>query len=166
LGKRRPHDVATEPFELVAVATVDLMFGEDVDTERFSDGLARCRSIVGVLRLCSAPSDQTQQWLPRPLARDSDASRRRLVAGEQSRLLDTEWVGFCRVAEGMLLVPGAQPSFLLERLMHPPCGASCDVRNLCRGWCAERVKLELTPLVLDVHAVQSEQMDMDVESEG
>jgi len=48
---------------------------------------------------------------------------------------------------------------------HPARAAPCDVRDLGRGWRAELMEAELTPLILDVHAVQSEQMDVHVESD-
>jgi hypothetical protein len=113
-----------------------------------------------------AARDQTQQRLPRSRTRDGHASGRRLVARKEVRLLDTQRVSLSRVADGVLVVPGARPSFLLESLMHPARGTPCDVRNLGRRWRTERMEAELTPLVLDVHAVQSEGMNVHVESEG
>ena len=64
-----------------------------------------------------APCDQTKDRLPCSLARDGDASSRRLVARKEPRLLETERVGFFRVDEGMLVVPRAAPSLLLESSM-------------------------------------------------
>ena len=98
---------------------MDALHGVDTDAERLGDGL------VGVVRVGSGAlgrsrraQSEAQRGFSGARARDGDALRGSLVAGEQARLVLPEQLALPREivrAAVLLVVPRAVPALLAKR---------------------------------------------------